>query len=256
MGHEGSTAQHQLMGLGPATREDRRGLAAAVVRAALALVWVLIGINGFTEARDASVGDLRQDLASGSVNQIEVQRPGPGDQAQGTFGLRWDAGLFDSFTRYEYRSDAGVDEVAELLEQARADSVPVHVVPTGQYPPYDMVTSNGWLVTTLGTWAVAAGLLVAMAGWIMLITSGPPWLATKWAWFWLLWAIPLLWPVFFLLEPRPLRMSLRLARSGRAPQPLLRDQDRRLTGGWALIIAWIASALLATTGVPVLSAWH
>src|SRR5690606_22479069 len=149
----------------------------------------------------------------------------------------------------QYSFDAGVDEAAPLLDQARAQGVPVHVVPAAQYPPGETVTRDGLLATALGPWVAFVGLLILGASLAVLISSPRPWLATKWAWFWLVWAVPVLWLAFLALEPRPLRHSLRLARAGRVPSPLLEDRDRRLTGGWALLLAWVLSALLAAAGL-------
>lgn len=232
-----------------------------VVRSVLLLAWLAILANSFTQAREVTVNELYRDLADGSVTAIEVERAAsvPGGQVQGSFGLRWEGGLLDSFTRYEYASAAGVDEAADLLDQARADGVPVRVVPVG-YSSTEMVTPDGWLQTTFGPWVVLLGLLAVGLCWVTLITSPQPWLATKWAWFWLLAAMPVLWIAFLALEPRPLRTSLRLAAAGRGvpgrPRVLLGGREQRLTAGWALLIAWVASALLASTGLPVFSAWH
>jgi len=255
MGHAGTTAQHQLTGTGVPGQRGRRGMMGVALRAVLILGWTVLLLNGLTQAREASVDDLGRDLAAGSVSAIEVQRPAPGDEVQGSFGLRWDGGVFDSFTRYDYRFRAGVDEAAPLLEQARADGVAVHVVPVGEYGRGEVVTASGWLVRTLGPWVAGVGALVFLAGWLMLASSPQLWLASKWAWFWLLWLLPPLWPVFLLLEPRPLGMSLRLARAGRTPQPLP-GLGRRLTGGWALVIGWSIAALLGATGIPLLTGWY
>lgn len=255
MGHEGSTAEHPVAGHEAPGRGSRAAIVAVAARIVLILAWAAIVFNAVTEAREASLGDLGRDLSDGQVTAIEVERADPGTQAQGTFLLRWDAGLVDSFTRYEYDESAGVDEAAGLLEQARSDGVPVQVVSIGQYPPAGDVTKDGWLVTTFGPWVGLAGLLVIGASLTVLISGPQPWFATKWAWFWLVWAVPVLWLVFLALEPRPLRLSVRWAAAGR-PAPLLGDGTHRLTGGWAFVIAWVTSAVLTATGLPLLSAWH
>ena len=230
-------------------------LVPVVLRAVFVLAWLLIGLNALTQAREVPLGQLAADLAQGQVTSIEVERVAPGDTAQGSFSVRWDAGLIDSFARYEYQPQQGIDEVAPMLEQARAGGVPVQVVYFGQYPDLDMVTSEGWIARSFGPAAILFALFTVAGSWIMLVTSSQPWLATKWAWFWLLVAVPALWPVFLALEPRPLRLSLHLARAGLVPQRVPSLVENRLTGGWALVIGWVLAALLSAVGMPQLSAW-
>ncbi|WP_147918071.1 hypothetical protein [Ruania zhangjianzhongii] len=256
MGNEGATAQHPGAVPPVTVQGGRPTLVLVIVRVALVLAWLVIAGNAATGAREASLGDLQRDLVEGRVTAIEVVRAGPDAEGQGRFPVRWDAGLFDSFTLYEYDPSAGVDEAAPLLAQARTAGVPVRVVPVDQYRNEATVTPEGWVVAALGPWVMPVGLLVIVASMIMLITSPRPWFATKWAWFWLVWAIPPLWVAFLALEPRPLRLSAQLAAARLRPRPLLGAGDRRLTGGWALVIAWVASAILAATGLPVLSGWH
>lgn len=237
-------------------RAGRHVLLPVLVRGILLLAWLLVTVNLATQARDATLADLAEDLSDGRVTSIQVERAAPGDRVQGSFGLRWHAGWFDSFTAYQYSLDAGVDEAGRLLDQAQTQGVPVHVVLAAQYPPGETVTREGLLVTALGPWVTIVGVLILAASLAVLITSPRPWLATKWAWFWLVWAMPVLWLAFLALEPRPLQHSLRLARAGRVPSPLLEDRDRRLTGGWALLLAWVLSALLAAAGLPMFSTWQ
>jgi hypothetical protein len=83
---------------------------------------------------------------------------------------------------------------------------------------------------------VALGLLAAFAVILLLIGGPQPRLATKWAWFWLSWAMPPLWLVFVVLEPLPLWAN--------QPQPLAR---RRLTGGWAFLLSFVLAGVVAST---------
>lgn len=254
MGHTGTTAEQPVAEPAAPGRGSRAARVAVAARIVLIVAWAAIVFNAVTEAREESVADLGRDLADGQVTAIEAERAEPGTQAQGTFLLRWDAGLLDSFARYEYDEAAGVDEAGPLLEQARADGVPVQVVAIGQYPPAGNVTKDGWLVTAFGPWIGLAGLLVVGASLAVLITGRQPWFATRWAWFWLAWTIPALWVAFLALEPRPLRLSVRWAAAGRHA-PLLGDGAHRLTGVWGFVIAWICSLLVSAAGLPMLSTW-
>lgn len=252
MGSESATAQQPLA----PERGSRAAIASVAARIVLLLAWLMVVTNAVTEAREVTLGDLERDLAEGRVTAIEVERAEPGDSIQGSFGLRWQAGLIDSFARYEYDPSVGVDDAGPLLDRARAAGVPVQVVSLSEYPVRDDVTREGWFAEMFGGWFGIVGLLAIAAGLVTLISGRQPWLATKWAWFWLVWAIPVLWVAFLALEPRPLRLSLRLASAGRAAQPLFSDRDCRLTGGWAFVIAWVASAILAATGLDILSTWR
>lgn len=225
------------------------------VRAILVLAWLLFAVNAATEARDASVAELAQDLTDGRVSAIQVMRAEPDDLVQGEFALRWDAGLVDSFTQYEYDRSAGVDEAAPLLAQARSDGVPVQVVSLSEYPIRGEVTPDGWFARTFGGWFGPLTLLTIAGSLIVLVTGPRPWFATRWAWFWLVWAVPILWLAFLALEPRPLRLSARWAAAGR-PIPRLEEGGKnRLTGGWAFVLAWAASGVLAGMGLSMLSTW-
>lgn len=254
MRHEGTTAQLPGTAARAPGVAGRRGLILVLVRAVLALAWVVFTVNAATAAEEATVADFEGDLLRGRVTAVEVVRADPDDGGQGSLGLRWDAGLVDSFARYEYDQARGVDEVAPLLAQARADGVPVHVVLLGDYP--ETVTAEGTLVTMFGPWVSLASLLVIGVSVMSLITSPQPWFATKWAWFWLVWAVPVLWVAFFVLEPRPLRLSARLAAARVRPTPLVGGAEQRLTGGWAVVIAWLLSMVLTMAGLPVLTPWH
>ena len=73
----------------------------------------------------------------------------------------------------------------------------------------------GWL----GAWVVMTQLAV-----LGLLIGGPqPWRATRWAWFWLWWT--------------PIGALAFILFSGPTPfLPVPRDVERRLTGGWALLL--------------------
>ena len=254
MGHEGSTAQLPGQAARAPGVAGRRGLILVLVRAVLALAWVVFTVNAATAAEEATVADFEGDLLRGRVTAVEVVRADPDDGGQGSLGLRWSTGLVDSFARYEYDQARGVDEVAPLLAQARADGVPVQRVLIGDYP--ETVTAEGMLVTLFGPWVSLASLLVLGLSVIALITTPHPWFATRWAWFWLAWAVPVLWVAFFALEPRPLRRSAQIAAARVPATPLLAAPDRRLTGGLAFLIAWLLSVVLAAAGLPLLTTWN
>ncbi|UFU07500.1 hypothetical protein [Ruania halotolerans] len=219
-----------------------------VVRAVLLVAALAMAIPAATQAYREPLGQLRADLEAGRVTSMEIERPEPGTGAEGQFEVRWDAGLFDSIAQYEYSSERDLDEGADLVRAAHAAGVEVVVIDLDD----DFVRIDGVLARQLAP----VGLLTAAGILIVLITGPQPWFATKWAWFWLATAIPVLWLVYLLIEPRPLWLSIRLARAGREPVPLVDHQERRLTGGWAFLIGAVLSSMLAGVAFPGLSGWH
>ncbi|QOR69839.1 hypothetical protein IM660_14415 [Ruania alkalisoli] len=221
-----------------------------VVRILLLVLLVVAGSNEVTRPHASSLDELQADLATGDVSAMTIERPA--DQAEGTFAVRWDAGPFDSYARYEYSWREDVDEAAGLVERAHADGVAVTIIS----PSAGFIDNDGWLANLMGGWSTLPALF-AGAGILIVLATGPqPWFATRWAWFWLGAAIPVLWLAFLLFEPRPLWHSARLASAEREPVPNPEDQDRRLTGGWAFLIAGVVASVLATVPFPWLNGWH
>jgi len=74
--------------------------------------------------------------------------------------------------------------------------------------------------------------LVGAIGTLMVLVSGPqPWRATRWAWFWII--------------PTVIGPPLFLILAGATP-PLRspREQHRKLTGGWAFLVALLLQSVL------------
>ncbi|UFU02281.1 hypothetical protein LQF12_12295 [Ruania suaedae] len=244
----------------PAGDSSRAGVA---IRIVLLILMALLLSNEVTRPVPSSMARLQDDLDAGRVTAMQIERPTPGDGAiQGRFTVRWDTGLLDFATQYEYRqADAGratapdqpdLDEAAGLAERARAAGVEV----TEVAPMRGQVDTNGYLAHVFGGWVAVPGLFLA-AGLLIALATGPqPRFATRWAWFWLASAIPLLWMVFLLTEPGPLWHGGRRAATGREPAPAGLEQDRRLRGGWAFIMAAIAAAVLANVPLPGFAGWH
>jgi hypothetical protein len=113
---------------------------------------------------------------------------------------------------------------------------------------------TGWVAARLVlltlTSALAAAVLVTPAGhassllallaiplglwWLILLTAGPqPWRATRWAWFWLSGSV--VGAIAFVLLSGPLPR----VRGPRRP-------ERRLTGGWALLIGVVLAGIAPT----------
>lgn len=81
-------------------------------------------------------------------------------------------------------------------------------------------------------WSAWALVVVLLSTVVLLVLGPEPWRATRWAWFW-----------FLTSAAAPLAAVAYLVLAG--PTPLLRaprDGSRRLTGGWAFLIASVITA--------------
>jgi hypothetical protein len=93
--------------------------------------------------------------------------------------------------------------------------------------PSSETTFLGWRLPGWMGWPVLAWWLGCLA---LLVVGPRPWRATRWAWFWLL---PLPFgPLAFLLLGGP---------TPGLPRPA--DENRRLTGGWAFLLAILLGGL-------------
>jgi hypothetical protein len=92
-------------------------------------------------------------------------------------------------------------------------------------------TADGPFGWRLPSWLWGAAFLHGIAALWLLVHGPQPWRASRWGWFWLVFLAPGVGvPAFLLLSGRPSIVS--------APHP----SSRRLSGGWAFLLA----ALLAT----------
>ena len=117
------------------------------------------------------------------------------------------------------RGDLG-DELRRLQPGLRVERVGYPSGPSTEVLGREL---TGW---------TAGVLIVVFLGTLGLLVLGPePWRATRWAWFWLVTsaAAPLA-AVAYLVLAGPTSLS-------RAP----RDGSRRLTGGWAFLIASVVT---------------
>lgn len=73
-------------------------------------------------------------------------------------------------------------------------------------------------------WLGAAAAILFLISFMLLVSGPQPWRATRWAWFWLL--LPPIGSIAFLLLSGPTPLL---------PRP--KDPARRLTGGWAFLLA-------------------
>lgn len=202
--------------------------AAEALRVVLVLLLLLNGARGATRPDERSPDELVTALEAGRVTTLTIERPaGP---AAGDFRAEWASDDGDAWTSYPVDSSApggGTDEGRRILAAADRSPTPVDVRQVDELLPR---SDPAWLV------ALAVSVMVLL---VVLLTGGTyPRLATRWAWFWLMWSA---WPfavAFLVLEPTP------LGSRGDVVRPA-----RRLTGGWAYLLSLlIGPVVLAAVG--------
>jgi hypothetical protein len=183
-----------------------------------------------TGTRPATYGDLLADVASSKVDVVQVigpDAPVKGDRLE----LRWSVwgGLLDQYALVQVADDRGYDAWDEPVFVSAGD-------------PRDTLRSiNPGVTITNGStsgdssfsvqeWRAPGGVvLLALATWLgilLLLVGGPePWRATRWAWAW------------FVLFAGPLGCVAYLLLGGPLGVARPRNPDRRLTGGWAFLLA-------------------
>lgn len=209
-----------------------------VLRALIAIGLVAGWVQLSQTPMHRSVEDLLWALESGEVTQITMERPPPGSQDH--FPVEWEGTGRPGYSTYPYNTEgmpvsdsiadgpdapdgfAEADHRTRILESASRAGVPVIErdidMPSGGIPLH-----------------VQYAGVASLAALILLIAGQQPRLATKWAWFWLAWAVPVAWLVFVILEPTL------WGRSRPEPPP-----SRRLTGGWAFLLALVLAGLLTS----------
>lgn len=205
------------------------------------LVGLLLGVVALvTAALALTMGEKRSDLGAlqggvvrGQITHVDVEGLPQGGSWRGEspVTLHW-SGAVDRYAEVlvvrgvQPRGTTGnaglpyvVGDPAEMLLALDPDVDVTHVERRGEE----------W---TVAEWRVpmVAGLLgvVVSAATMLLVVGGPqPWRATRWAWFWLVLALGPLGLLAYLLLGGPLGLW----------RPA--DGSRRLTGGWAFLIAMV-----------------
>lgn len=216
-------------------RLDR--VVAWVLLAGVVLMYVSAALVG---ERETYLADLRAAIATGEVTEVRMSE-GLAEGDRGYVGVRiaWQQhGISYSTTvtqasgerqaRQARRGSTTPVVVGDVAEFLATDGRQVRVAGTTEHPSG---TSTEVLGLTVPGRFFVAQLVIACAT-LLLIGAREPWRATRWAWAWLVLLTPVGVPAFLLLGG-----TTGLLRP-RVPQ-------RRLTGGWALLLA----LLLFTPGL-------
>jgi hypothetical protein len=202
------------------------GLAFAILWLVTAVAVVLAG------ERRADLDTLLADVGEGSVTEVEIvglpRDPDWRGRAQVT--LEWRGRVLDRFAEVvvDTRRRPGSSEVGDQIV-----GDPARFLRSGAPQlALDVTYSNHtgfqeWREWRGPAWVAAMGL-AAWFGTVLLAGAGPQsWRATPWAWIWLILFSGPLGAVAYLLLGGPLGMW----------RP--RDLQRRLTGGWAFLMAMV-----------------
>lgn len=197
--------------------------------AGLILRLVLIGcfcaamLHALTLPVERNVGDLLTNLSDGNVESMTIERSQADVQGQLRLRVDWtQASGRDAYAYYEHSTLPGssqIDEGATILAAAQSSPSAVDVTVLE-----GMADRSGISLNLLG--------LVWFAALLVLIGGSRPRLASRWAWFWLGLAVPVLFLVYLVLEPVPAWRRAAMAPSA-----------GRLTGGWTFLLALVLGTL-------------
>ena len=200
----------------------------------LVLLWLVAAIAVLAVgARSSDLGTLHGGLADGSVTAVEVTGLPRNGVSGGyaTVRLGWETRFLNRYTEILVVSPTGNDLPGNPDDLPLVVGDPVAVLEEIQ-PDVEIVRQElrtgtsfeaaGWSLT--GPASIFLGPLWLIT--LLLVMGGPqPWRATRWSWFWIVLAAPVVGMLAYVLLGGPLA----------ARQPAHRT--RRLTGGWAFLIA-------------------
>ena len=202
------------------------GLAFAILWLVTAVAVVLAG------ERRADLDTLLADVGEGSVTRVEVvglpRDPGWRGRAQVT--LEWRGRVLERFAEVvvDTRRRPGSSETGDRIVGDPATYLRSGAPQLTLDVTYSSRTGfQEWREWRAPAWVAVMGL-TAWFGTVLLAGAGPQsWRATPWAWIWLILFGGPLGAVAYLLLGGPLGIW----------RP--RDLQRRLTGGWAFLIAMV-----------------
>lgn len=208
-------------------------------RYTLLACWVLVVLAvPVLGAQPTSLARLEGAVAAGQVQAVRIEGGlPPHSSGDATAEVYWRSGLIrhrsevvEARPRHAARGDAAQDGVVVTRNiGARLSALQSHLL-VSRYPNSlsSYATLWGW---DMPSWLGLVTIGLALASLYLLVNGPQPWRATRWAWFWLM-ASPVGIAAFLLLSgPTPL-------------VPAHRNPDRRLTGGWALLLSIVVTPML------------
>ena len=190
---------------------------------------VLVAAALLLGERPAPLSDLEDAIDSGRVGEVAVSAGlSPHSSGYATQRIHWSTGIAEQVTDVVQVRGSGPSVSTGDLPVLHRDAA---TYLRARHPGLDVTRGDGFSsnATVIGRevpqWLGLVGL-VGMGALLVLLVGGPqPWVATKWAWFWMF-GLPLgLGVLGFLLLAGP-------TRGLSAPE----HPERRLTGGKAFLL--------------------
>lgn len=216
------------------------------LRLLLLVGWLLLAAAavGLGE-RTSSFHQLEAGVASGDVREVSLvgDTLSPASHGFSTVEVHWRDGLVRHVATViaaqprraapgrNFRGDATEVVTGNVGDRLRASQPGLRVESREGYP-----SGTTYLGLRLPSWVTWTAFGLGLATFCLLIGGPEPWRATRWAWFWLLGSV------------FPLGMIAFLLLSGPTPLPPPRNPRRRLTGGWAFLLALVLSNAFGASG--------
>lgn len=231
--------QQNQTGRGQRSRADDQWVR---VRYALIVGWLLVIVaTVMLGERSASWDDIQGQVTSGEVRTVRVSGALPADATgYATVDVHWRHGLWRYIAQVVEVHGPGAPSTETLLEGTGVSAV-VHTDPgvrlSRSHPGLRVLRESqhgsdssllGWRVPN---WLGLVAFALILGGLAVLVAGPQPWRATRWAWFWL--ALPPVGSIAFVLFSGPTPLL-----------PTPRDPTRRLSGGWAFLLAITLLAML------------
>lgn len=183
--------------------------------------------------RSSSLVHLESNVASGEVDAVQIAG-GLDGRGYSTVQVHWRRGpvgytteVIEARPRRATPPLASRDDVTAVITDdlgtrltALQPDLRVERIEFGH-------VSSSFLGWRVPGWLAGASLVFLLAVLLLLVHGPQPWRATRWAWFWLV-ALTPVGAMAYLLLAGPTTLV-------RAP----RDPSRRLTGGWAFLLALV-----------------
>lgn len=211
---------------------DRRWRVVGLLLAAMSLVTAALLVA--TGEKRSEYGDLLGAVSRGEVDQVRIVGLGddPAWSGYRTVELHW-SGQVDRWAEVVVGRDGDAPPTApgQVLVEGDPRDALLALDPdlriASEHTRSSYSSFAGWRVP-------GPGALVGVIAWLsllLLVIGGPePWRATRWAWGWTVLLAGPLGALAFLLLGGPLGVL----------RPL--PGHRRLTGGWAFLLAWFLFA--------------
>lgn len=220
-------------------RIQRRNTMFDVVRWVMLALWIFVMAVAVTVgSRGSNLGELESALNTGGVTSVMIT-PGLPSDAEGsmTQTIYWPSDLLNCYAEVRMVTPNIDSTTTSSNNVAVRSGYDIGAQIADEYPAVTITRIDGRLSYggiygfQVPTWLIWFALTGAIGTLMVLVSGLEPSRATRWAWFWLI-TTGVGPPLFLILAgPTP-------------PLRSPRDSRRRLTGGWAFLIAMFFGSFL------------